>query len=184
MASQGAIKRLQKDLLALKKDADPNFDAFPDPKNILHWTFVFDGPAGTPYEGGEYLGRLQFPSNFPFCAPSIVMVTPSGRFETERKICTTMSDFHPETWSPMWTAAKIIQGVISFMVQDDQAHAVGGMASPEPERRQLARFSRNFNLAQPIYAKAFPVRAAKAKELMSAPPPASLSPPVADAIAK
>jgi len=127
MASAGAMKRLQKDLLAIKKDKDPTFDASADERNILHWYFVFDGPAATPYEGGEYLGRLQFPPNFPFAPPSILLITPSGRFETEKRLCTTMSDFHPETWSPMWTAGNVIRGLVSFMAQDAEATSVGGL---------------------------------------------------------
>jgi hypothetical protein len=27
----------------------------------------------------------------------------SGRFETNTRLCLSMSDFHPETWNPMWS---------------------------------------------------------------------------------
>jgi len=30
------------------------------------------------------------------------MVTRSGRFAVEKKICMSMSDFHPELWNPTW----------------------------------------------------------------------------------
>ena len=36
--------------------------------------------------------------DYPFKPPSLLMVTPSGRFETGVRLCLSMSDFHPETW--------------------------------------------------------------------------------------
>ncbi len=50
------------------------------------------GPAGTPYEGGEYHGVLRFTQEYPHKPPSILMVTPSGRFETNTRLCLSMSD--------------------------------------------------------------------------------------------
>ena len=31
---------------------------------------------------------------------SICMLTPSGRFEPNTNLCLSMTDFHPESWSP------------------------------------------------------------------------------------
>ena len=42
--------------------------------------------------------------------PSIYMVTPSGRFEVNMKICMSMSDFHPESWNPSWRVETILVG--------------------------------------------------------------------------
>ena len=36
--------------------------------------------------------------DYPFKPPSLLMVTPNGRFETGQRLCLSMSDFHPETW--------------------------------------------------------------------------------------
>ena len=32
----------------------------------LNWSYLLEGPKGTPYEGGWYWGRLRFPKNYPF----------------------------------------------------------------------------------------------------------------------
>lgn len=103
---------------------------------------VIDGPEGTPYQGGTYHGKLKFPDQYPHKPPSIMMVTPSGRFIPETRLCLsctfhspfqyavvgdfimmctnkigiTDSDFHPETWNPMWNVSTILTGLISFMV--------------------------------------------------------------------
>ena len=50
------------------------------------------------YLGGTYHGKLIFPSNYPFSPPSILMLTPNGRFSTNTRLCLSMSDYHPETW--------------------------------------------------------------------------------------
>jgi len=34
--------------------------------------------------------------------PEIRMYTPSGRFEPNKPLCLSMSNYHPETWVPSW----------------------------------------------------------------------------------
>lgn len=74
------------------------------------------GPEDTPYEGGYYHGKLVFPGDFPFKPPAIYMITPNGRFRTNRKLCLSISDFHPDTWNPAWSVSTILTGLLSFMV--------------------------------------------------------------------
>jgi len=83
----------------LSRDPVPNVVAEPRPNNILEWHFVIQGPAfaGTPYAGGQYHGKLLFPSDYPYKPPSIMMLTPNGRFNTNTRLCLSMSDFHPES---------------------------------------------------------------------------------------
>ena len=59
------------------------------------------------------------------CAPvSVIFCTlnfhesaccPSGRFETNTRICLSMSDFHAEMWNPGWNVETILIGLLSFM---------------------------------------------------------------------
>mmetsp|Transcript_52969 Transcript_52969/g.128495 ORF Transcript_52969/g.128495 Transcript_52969/m.128495 type:complete len:198 (-) Transcript_52969:2063-2656(-) len=70
-------------------------------------------------------------------------MTPSGRFQVNTKICMSMSDFHPESWNPMWSVATIIQGIQSFMSSDELT--TGGMKAPESERKKFAAASIAFN---------------------------------------
>lgn len=44
------------------------------------------------------------------------MMTPSGRFQTDTRLCLSMSDFHPESWNPLWSVGSILMGLLSFMV--------------------------------------------------------------------
>jgi len=77
---------------------------------------VLEGSEGTPFAGGFYYGKIKFPPEYPYKPPGITMTTPNGRFVTQKKICLSMSDFHPESWNPMWSVSSILTGLLSFMV--------------------------------------------------------------------
>ena len=61
---------------------------------------------------------ILFPPQFPFKPPSLLMCTPNGRFKVHTRLCLSMSDFHPETWNPMWSVSTILMGLYSFMLED------------------------------------------------------------------
>lgn len=143
MAPTMATARLRKELIALQKDPPPGVIAEPDESNILKWHYAVRGPAGTAFEGGVYIGKLIFPNEYPMKPPSIMVLTPSGRFKVNTRLCLSMSDFHPESWNPMWSVATIIQGVQSFMVSDELT--TGGLKSSPSEHKRLAATSMDFN---------------------------------------
>ncbi|KAJ0407817.1 hypothetical protein P43SY_008278 [Pythium insidiosum] len=115
MASAMAIKRLRKEYIALQKKPVDYIQALPLETNILEWHYVITGTPGTPYEGGYYHGVLKFPPEYPMKPPAVKMMTPNGRFMTDKRLCLSMSDFHPETWNPMWSVSSILTGLYSFM---------------------------------------------------------------------
>ena len=143
MAPAMATARLRKELLKLQKEPPPDVIAEPDESNILKWHYAVRGAAGTPFEGGVYVGKLIFPNEYPMKPPGVMMLTPSGRFKTNTRLCLSMSDFHPESWNPMWSVATIIQGVQSFMASDELT--TGGLKSPVSEHRKLAAVSMAYN---------------------------------------
>lgn len=42
--------------------------------------------------------KVVFSPQYPYKPPSILMLTPSGRFAIQQKLCLSISDFHPESW--------------------------------------------------------------------------------------
>ena len=64
------------------------------------------------------------------------MHTPNGRFQINVRLCLSISDFHPETWSPTWTIESILLGLISFMNAEESA--VGVIGSSQRERKEFA----------------------------------------------
>ena len=151
MAPAMATKRLRRELIKLQTEPPPGVIAEPDEANILKWYYAIRGPEETPYENGIYVGKLIFPSEYPMKAPSIYMLTPSGRFQISTKICMSMSDFHPESWNPLWSVATIIQGVQSFMDSDELT--TGGLKASESDRKKYAELSIAYN--QKTYPKQF-----------------------------
>lgn len=45
------------------------------------------------------------------------MVTPSGRFEPGKRLCLSMSDFHPESWNPAWKVSTILVTPVCYLVE-------------------------------------------------------------------
>ena len=72
------------------------------------------------------------------------MFTPSGRFEPKARICLTISDYHPESWNPVWKVESIMMGLISFMLSEDTS--VGTVNSSEGQKKKFAKESLNWNI--------------------------------------
>ncbi|KAI8874327.1 UBC-like protein, partial [Ramicandelaber brevisporus] len=154
MASRVAHKRLAKEYQAIQRNPPPYIVAKPLESNILEWHFVFRGPHNTPYEGGEYHGKVVWPPDYPYAPGSLQMRTPSGRFETNSSICTTMSNFHPNLWNPSWSVSTVLTGLLSFMCEDETG--TGSIRATAHERRTLAAQSHDFNLKDPVFREVFP----------------------------
>ncbi|KAG0149577.1 hypothetical protein CROQUDRAFT_669105 [Cronartium quercuum f. sp. fusiforme G11] len=154
MASKQAHKRLMKEHADLSKAPPPFIYARPKESDILEWHYIIRGPPDTPYEGGEFWGTVIFPADYPFKPPGIKMLTPSGRFQPDRKICTSMSDYHPGSWNPAWSVATILTGLLSFMVGDEMT--TGSVRSSDADRRIYAKRSHAYNILQPKFRALFP----------------------------
>mmetsp|Transcript_9658 Transcript_9658/g.27481 ORF Transcript_9658/g.27481 Transcript_9658/m.27481 type:complete len:230 (+) Transcript_9658:346-1035(+) len=156
MASKLCARRLAKELAALQKDPikSPRIVVAPNERNILEMHYVIEGSAGTPYEGGFYHGKIVFPKEYPLKPPSVLMLTPSGRFKPNRRLCLSMSDFHPETWNPMWSVSTILTGLYSFMIET--APTLGSVETTTMQKRKHAQQSLEYNCRDAQFCKLFP----------------------------
>ncbi|KCV72123.1 hypothetical protein H696_01529 [Fonticula alba] len=156
MSSHMAVTHLQNEFRRFLKNPVPFCLASPQASNFLEWDYCLIGPPDSPYFGGVYHGKIVFPNNFPFSPPSILMITPSGRFETNTRLCLSMSDFHPKTWSASWTVSSILLGIQSFMLEETPTQ--GSIHPPTSflERRKLAAASHSHCLSNPRFCSQFP----------------------------
>ena len=152
MANKACVNRLRKELRTFTPP--PYIRAAPLESNLQEWRYVLQGPPDSPYAGGLYQGKIRFPDDYPFRPPAIMMLTPNGRFETDRRLCLSMSDYHPELWVPAWSVATILNGVLSFFLEDEPT--TGAVVTTEREKRRLRDASAAFNDGDPIYRGLFP----------------------------
>ncbi|KAL4100431.1 hypothetical protein PRIC1_008223 [Phytophthora ramorum] len=154
MASAMATKRLRKEYLSMQRKPVDYIQAVPVETNILEWHYVITGTKGTPYEGGYYHGKLKFPPEYPMKPPAVMMITPNGRFKTNQRLCLSMSDFHPETWNPMWSVSSILTGLYSFMLESQAT--LGSISTSDAQKRKYAAASLETNCSNATFRKLFP----------------------------
>ena|SRR3989338_3278080 len=152
---KGAAKRLAIDLRNLQKDPADNCTAKPSVDNVLVWNYVIFDMDDDRFRGGQYWGELTFPPEYPMKPPSIKMMTPNGRFKTNERLCLSISDFHPESWSPSWSVRSILLGITSFMA--DNVETYGSIKdTPMDAYRKFAAESHAWNAANVVFKSAFP----------------------------
>lgn len=137
-----AVKRLMKEAAELR-DPTEHYHAQPLEDNLFEWHFSVRGPPDSDFDGGVYHGRIVLPPEYPMKPPSIILLTPNGRFEVGKKICLSISGHHPETWQPSWSIRTALIAIIGFMPTKGEG-AIGSLDYTPEERRALAKKSQDF----------------------------------------
>lgn len=68
----------------------------------------------------------------------MVSFQPNGRFETNKKICLSISGHHPETWQPSWSIRTALLALIAFMPTPGNG-TIGSLDYSKEERQKLAK---------------------------------------------
>jgi len=144
--NNAGVKRILQEAKELANDESTDYYAAPLEEDIFEWHCTLRGPPGTEFEGGLYHCRIVLPSEYPFRPPSVMMLTPSGRFELNTKICISFTSYHEELWQPAWGIRTAIVGLLSFFPMKGTAAAgIGALEYPTTERKRLAALSRNWS---------------------------------------
>jgi len=134
-----AVKRLLREAAELHEPTY-NYYAQPLEENLFEWHFTIRGPEDTVFENGIYHGRIILPPEYPMKPPNVIFMTPNGRFELHKKICLSISGYHPETWRPSWSIRTALLAMIGFMPTHGNG-AIGSLDYTEEERRVLTKRS-------------------------------------------
>lgn len=158
MASKLCIKRLNKEILMYQKDnfKFPNLILRYHPDDILTWYFIIYDLSDTPFENGVFFGKVMLNEQYPLKPPDFIFITPNGRFETNKKICTTFSSYHLETYTSTWNIMTMLEGMISFMTDKNPENGVGSIVTSNHEKIQLANASLQWNKQNTLFNKIFP----------------------------
>lgn len=140
------VKRLMREAMELA-EATEEYCARPLEDNLFEWHFTVQGPKGTDFEGGIYHGRILLPKEYPMHPPHIILLTPNGRFEVNKKICLSISGHHPETWQPSWSIRTALLALIAFMPTPAEG-TIGSLDYSPAERKILAKKSVSWACSQ------------------------------------
>jgi ubiquitin-conjugating enzyme E2 J1 len=69
---------------------------------------------------------------------------PNGRFDAGKKICLSISAYHPEEWQPAWGIRLILEALISFLPTEGG----DGVAQSEGTRAKARGFLATLSLAR------------------------------------
>jgi ubiquitin-protein ligase len=115
--------------------------------DIFNWTCTLAGPSDSPYAGGKFLLRLEFPAQYPFKPPKLVFATkvyhPSVLLETG-EICGAVLG----NWGPTLNAEHCLLTVISLLRDPQPDHPL-----EEEIAQQLANKPKEFEKAARKYTK-------------------------------
>ena len=109
-----ALKRLQKELLDISKDAPTNCSAGLLNNDLFMWQATIIGPTETPYEGGIFHLKMIFQTDYPFKAPSVSFTTRiyHPNINENGSICL---DILKDQWSPVLTVSKLLLSICSLL---------------------------------------------------------------------
>jgi len=116
-------KRFTNEKALLAKEPLHYTTAYPDKTNPLIWYCLIIGQKGTPYHGGQYIFKVVHSPKYPAEPPDYYFLTPSGRYEVEKKICLTNSSYHKGEWSSTWNIKTILISFYSIFL-DNKEHGI------------------------------------------------------------
>ena len=142
--NKSTLKRLKQDMKLLKKYPSKYIHAIPDESNILVWYFLIIGPDDSQYKDGHFIGKIMHHKEYPQKPPDYMMLTPNGRFLTDKKICITNSGYHSDLWSPSWSITALLQGFLSVFLADDD-NGISHIKQTKEQRHSHSIKSIDFN---------------------------------------
>ena len=109
-----SLKRINKELKDLTEDPPANCSAGPQGDDLFDWMATIMGPEDTPYHGGIFFLRINFPTDYPFKSPKIAFTTPIYHCNVNRNggICL---DILKNQWSPALTVSKVLLSITSLL---------------------------------------------------------------------
>ena len=121
----------------------PNITLIND--DIFHWECQIVGPRDSPYQGGLFIVRFEFPTQYPFKPPKLIFVTkiyhPSVQTESG-EICQDVVG----PWGPTLNAKHCLEVIFSMMQSPETDHpleeAIATQMREKP--REFERMAKKF----------------------------------------
>jgi len=142
-------KRLHQELLTLMTKGDKGISAFPDGDNIFKWVGTIQGPPDTVFTGLTFKLSLEFPSGYPYQAPTVKFVSPCfhPNVDTAGNICL---DILKEKWSALLDVRTILISIQSLLNEPNidsplNMRAAQLWKNPDTYKKQMTEFMNKTN---------------------------------------
>lgn len=117
-----SIKYIKKDLQEIQDNPIAGVTVSEGEHDVLEWKVIISGPEGTPYAGGNFYLKINFPSDYRFRPPAVTFINKiyhpnvnvNGRFLIKKL----------EDWSPDTTARSLICAITSVLKTPELENAL------------------------------------------------------------
>lgn len=130
--SKDTAKRLIKDIKAITKSPPNGIFYVHDDTNMLAGKAMIIGPSDTPYEGGYYFFKFEFPDNYPHAPPKVIYCTNDGKTRMHPnlykngKVCLSLlNTWNGDAWTGCNTITSILLVIRSIMTKEPLSHEPG-----------------------------------------------------------
>ncbi|KAK9466025.1 ubiquitin-conjugating enzyme/RWD-like protein [Lipomyces arxii] len=130
MATPHAMKRITRELNEIQTQASPFYTAGPkSDSDLLNWVVTIPGPAGTPYEGGNFKLALTLPPQYPFHPPTLIFTTKiyHPNVLSDGVVCIPL--LKTDTWKPSCKLTTVIDIAVAILAEPDPDQAIEGEAA-------------------------------------------------------
>jgi len=113
-------KRLMKEYM---DGAVPETQYFVAESDLFSWKVIFNGPAGSPYNGGKFLIFVNFPQDYPFRPPKLQFITPiyHCNINNDGRVC---MDILTLSWSPALTLNRVMTSLQELLITPNPLDAL------------------------------------------------------------
>ena len=117
------MKRIKKELEDFNKDPPEGCSAGPiDDNDMFNWQATFPGPENSPYEGGNFTLKMQFPKDFPFKPPKVEFETKVYHPNVKSATGAICLGILKDDWSPQITVPKILMSISTLLTDPNVEH--------------------------------------------------------------
>ena len=109
-----SVKRIKNELADIRNDPPANCSAGPEGDDLYKWEGIIMGPSDSPFAGGVFKLKIQFPVDYPFKPPHVQFTTKiyHPNVNAAGLICL---DILKGQWSPALTISKVLLSIGSLM---------------------------------------------------------------------
>ncbi|KAI9208638.1 putative ubiquitin-conjugating enzyme e2-16 kda [Polychytrium aggregatum] len=148
-----AVRRIQKELVDLNKNPIEFAHAGPIDDNLFHWEGHLMGPRKSPYSGGIFRLKIEFPQEFPFKPPQVKFITKTyhPNIDDDGSVCIAL--LKSDVWKPASRVSDILLSLHLILETPNPDDALQGTIA-EQYKTDFSKFEKTAKEWTKKYASA------------------------------